>query len=46
MFRHKNTGTIFRNRKDAVILMGESRYKRFLKNEEFEFITTEEKDNK
>ncbi len=39
MFIHKETGITFKNRKQAVILMGETRYKKFLNNGEFEFIT-------
>lgn len=37
MFTHKSTGVEFKNRKDAVTIMGQSRYKRFLANGEFEF---------
>lgn len=37
MFIHKETGTKFNSRKDAIILMGEQRYKKFLSNGEFEF---------
>lgn len=37
MFTHKETGITFKNRKQAVILMGETRYKKFLNNGEFEW---------
>lgn len=37
MFIHRKTGTIFTNRKNAVIVMGQSRYRRFLKDGEFDF---------
>jgi hypothetical protein len=42
MFKHKQTGITFENRKQAVILMGEMRYKKFLNNGEFEWDNTEE----
>jgi len=37
MFKHIFTGLIYNNRKEAVRVMGQSRYKRALKNGEFEF---------
>ena len=37
MFTHKRTGIKFENRKQAVILMGQSRYRKFLKDREFDF---------
>ena len=40
MFIHKRTGTVFENRKNAIILMGQNRYKKFLKDSEFLFIET------
>ena len=42
MFKHKTSGIIFANRKQAVKLLGQNRYKRLLSNGEFEF---EIKDN-
>lgn len=39
MFIHKETGIKFENRKQAIILMGQTRYKKFLSNNEFEFNT-------
>lgn len=38
MIIHKETGVRFENRKHAIIIMGQSRYKRFLDNGEFEFV--------
>lgn len=43
MFIHKRTGTVFSNRKNAIILMGQNRYRRFLKDSEFEFIEDKSK---
>lgn len=43
MFIHRKTGTVFENRKNAVIIMGQNRYKRFLKDNEFLFIDENEK---
>lgn len=40
MFKHRKTGVIFNNRKDAIIIMGQKRYCRFLENGEFEFYDT------
>lgn len=37
MFRSKSTGVIFDNRKQAITLMGQVRYKKFLKEEDFEW---------
>ena len=37
MFKHTFTGIIFNNRKEAVRVMGQSRYRKALKNHEFEF---------
>lgn len=37
MFKHTGTGLIFNNRKDAIIAMGTSRYRKALKNREFDF---------
>lgn len=37
MFKHVTTGVIFNNRKEAVKLMGQSRYKKALANHEFVF---------
>lgn len=42
-FKHKQTGVHFENRKQAVILMGQTRYKQFLSNEEFEWDNEEDK---
>lgn len=42
MFKLKTTGTIFENRKEAIKIMGQSRYNRFLRNKEFEFINKED----
>lgn len=42
-FKHKQTGVHFENRKQAVILMGQTRYKQFLSNEEFEWDNEENK---
>lgn len=36
-FYHKQTGVYFPNRQAAIILMGVSRYNRFLSNSEFEW---------
>lgn len=38
MMIHRETGVIFKNRRDAVIIMGEARYNRFLSQGEFEFV--------
>jgi hypothetical protein len=38
-FIHKGTGIKFENRKQAVILMGQTRYNKFLKNNEFIFLS-------
>lgn len=38
MIKHKTTGLIFKNRKEAKQVMGQGRYKRLLKRQEFEFI--------
>lgn len=38
MFIFKPTGQTFENRKQAIILMGHSRYKMFLKQGDFIFI--------
>ena len=46
MFKHKKTGIKFDNRKQAVILMGQSRYRRFLKDREFEFEQETDKTDK
>lgn len=40
MFKHRKTGVIFDNRKDAIIIMGQKRYCRFLEQGEFEFYDT------
>ena len=37
MFKHTPTGLYFRNRKQAIILMGHKRYNAALKNKEFVF---------
>ena len=37
MFKHVTTGIIYSNRKEAVRVMGQSRYKKALKNREFIF---------
>lgn len=37
MFKHTYTGVIFNNRKEAVRVMGQSRYRKALRNHEFEF---------
>lgn len=37
MFKHIFTGLIYNNRKEAVRVMGQSRYNRALKNREFIF---------
>lgn len=37
MFKDKSTGLIFENRKDAVIVMGTSRYRKALKERRFIF---------
>lgn len=37
MFKHQRTGLIFNNRLDAIITMGTSRYRKALKNKEFEW---------
>lgn len=37
MFKHLYSGIIYSNRKEAVRVMGQSRYRRALKNKEFEF---------
>ena len=46
MFKHKKTGIKFDNRKQAVILMGQSRYRRFLKVREFDFEQDTDKTDK
>lgn len=38
MIKHKPTGIIFRNRKEAKTVMGQGRYKRLSEKGEFEFI--------
>lgn len=43
-YTHKPTGLTFENRKQAVILMGQSRYRRALKNHEFDFPNYPKKD--
>lgn len=43
MFKHIGTGIVFENRKQAIILMGETRYKRFLKNKEFDWRNQDDK---
>lgn len=43
MFIHKPTNTAFENRKQAISVMGTSRYNRSLKNKEFEFIDKNKK---
>lgn len=37
MFIHKPTNLKFENRKQAILLMGTSRYNKALKNREFDF---------
>ena len=37
MFKHTTSGIIFRNRKQAVLLLGQNRYKRALRNREFQW---------
>lgn len=37
MFKHKTSGIIFQNRKQAVLLLGQNRYKRALRNCEFQW---------
>ena len=37
MFKHSKSGIIFENRKQAVLLLGQNRYKRALRNREFEW---------
>lgn len=37
MFKHIFTGIIYNNRKEAVRVMGQSRYKKALSNREFDF---------
>lgn len=37
MFKHTFTGVIYNNRKEAVRVMGQTRYRIALKNREFEF---------
>lgn len=37
MFKHTVTGIIYNNRKEAIRIMGTSRYRKALKNREFEF---------
>lgn len=37
MFKHIYTGIIYNNRKEAVRIMGQSRYKKALANKEFIF---------
>lgn len=44
MFKHKFTGIIYNNRKEAVRVMGQCRYKRALRNREFEFYYTPKDD--
>lgn len=44
MLIHKPTGIKFNNRKEAVIIMGQKRFCKFLKNGEFDFtVDNEEK---
>lgn len=42
MMIHKSTGIKFENRKQAIEIMGHTRYNRFLKNKEFIFIDNQE----
>lgn len=37
MFKHLKTDVIYKCRKDAIVMMGTSRYRRALKNREFEW---------
>lgn len=46
MFKHKYTGIIYNNRKEACRVMGQGRYNRALKNREFIFNYTPDKDEK
>lgn len=38
MFIHKETQMKFENRKQCIKLMGQNRYRRALRNQEFEFL--------
>lgn len=40
-FIHTPTGVYFDNRKQAVVIMGQKRYKQFLYNGEFNFDNTD-----
>ncbi len=42
MMIHKPTGIKFENRKQAIEIMGHTRYNKFLKNKEFIFIDNQE----
>ena len=44
MFKHLKTGLIYNNRLDAIITMGTSRYRKALRNKEFEWNYTLEGD--
>ena len=46
MFTHKKTGIKFKNRKQAVVLLGQTRYRKLLKYREFEFADLEDTNNK
>lgn len=37
MFKHSKTGITFENRKQAIILIGQNRYKKLLRLGEFEW---------
>ncbi len=46
MFKHLKTGLIYNNRLDAIITMGTSRYRKALRNKEFEWNYTLEGDER
>lgn len=45
-FIHIPSGVIFMNRKQAIMVMGQNRYNRSLKNAEFQWLTAEKEENK